>query len=284
MSLTSSARMMGTSAHLSASILRSIQLGQIFLFIVAGLAVAGFVLPEEYGLPDYAAIQQPPSLTHIFGTDALGRDMLVRIMRGAPTSLLVGASVAIVSAVLGIAGGALAGYRGGWVDALIGRITDYFLTIPPFFFVLVAVAILGASTFNSSIIIGVALSAATARQVRAQFLSLRHREFVSAARLVGMSTPGIIFLEILPNAVQPAIVQSALNAAAGVLIHAGLGFLGLSDPNVAEWGGMISENFARGLSGWWAIIAPGVAVTVLVVGFTALGDQLNRFFDIARRY
>lgn len=279
-----SAHAPGTPFRFTAGVLSTIQLGPIFLLIVAGLAVAGLVLPEEFGLPDYAAIQQPPSPAHPLGTDALGRDVLVRIILGAPTSLMVGVSVALVSAVLGIAGGALAGYRGGWVDALISRITDYFLTIPPFFFVLVAVAILGASTFNSSVIIGVALSAATARQVRAQFLSLRHREFVSAARLVGMSTPGIIFLEILPNAVQPAIVQSALNAAAGVLIHAGLGFLGLGDPNAAEWGSMISENFARGLAGWWAIIAPGVAVTVLVIGFTALGDQLNRYFDIARRY
>src|SRR5262245_39810142 len=166
----SSAQVPGRRLRFTAGALQSIQLGPILLLIVGALAITGLVLPEEFGLPDYAAIQQPPSLTHILGTDALGRDVLVRIIIGAPTSLMVGASVALVSAVLGIAGGALAGYRGGWVDALISRITDYFLTIPPFFFVLVAVAILGASTFNSSIIIGVALSAATARQVRAQFL------------------------------------------------------------------------------------------------------------------
>ena len=259
-------------------------LGVTLLLITALMAAAGLLLPESAFAPDYSAIQQAPSLAHPFGTDALGRDVLMRVLKGAPTSLLVGGVVALFSALLGIAGGAAAGYLGGWVDAVVSRLTDYFLTIPPFFFVLVAVAILGASTLNSSLIIGIALAASTARQVRAQFLTLRQREFVASARLIGMSTPAIIFSEILPNAIQPAIVQSALNAAAGVLIHAGLGFLGLSDPNVAEWGAMISENFARGLFGWWSILAPGVAVTMLVVGLTTVGDQMNRYFDVARRY
>jgi peptide/nickel transport system permease protein len=259
-------------------------LGVALLLLMLVMAVAGVLMPDSANAPDYGAIQQPPSLAHPFGTDALGRDVMLRVIDGAPTSLLVGLVVALVSAVLGIAGGAAAGYFGKWVDVVISRTTDYFLTIPPFFFVLVAVSILGASTLNSSLIIGIALSASTARQVRAQFLTLREREFVASARLIGMSTPAIIFTEILPNAVQPAIVQSALNAAAAVLIHAGLGFLGLSDPNEAEWGAMISENFARGLFGWWSIIAPGIAVTFLVVGLTILGDQLNRYFDVARRY
>ena len=258
--------------------------GVLLPLLIAIMAVAGLLLPESAFSPDYSAIQEPPSLAHPLGTDAVGRDVLMRVLKGAPTSLLVGVTVAFFSAVLGIAGGGAAGYLGGWVDALIGRITDYFLTIPPFFFVLVAVAILGASTVTSSLIIGIALAASTTRQVRAQFLSLRQREFVASARLIGMSTPAIIFFEILPNAIQPAIVQSALNAASGVLIHAGLGFLGLSDPNVAEWGAMISENFARGLFGWWSILAPGIAVTLFVVGLTSLGDQLNRYFDVARRY
>ena len=258
--------------------------GALLPLIIIVMAAAGLLLPESVFSPDYSAIHEVPSLAHLLGTDGLGRDVLMRVLKGAPTSLLVGGAVAFFSAVLGIAGGAAAGYLGGWVDALVGRLTDYFLTIPPFFFVLVAVAILGASTLTSSIIIGIALAASTARQVRAQFLTLRQREFVASARLIGMSTPAIIFFEILPNAIQPAIVQSALNAASGVLIHAGLGFLGLSDPNVAEWGAMISENFARGLSGWWSILAPGVAVTLFVVGLTSLGDQLNRYFDVARRY
>lgn len=259
-------------------------LGVILLALTALMAAVGLMLPESAFAPDYGAIQQPPSAAHPLGTDGLGRDVLMRVLKGAPTSLLVGVVVALTSALLGIAGGGAAGYLGGWTDALVSRLTDYFLTIPPFFFVLVSVSILGASTLNSSLIIGIALAASTTRQVRAQFMTLRQREFVAAARLIGMSTPAIIFSEILPNAVQPAIVQSALNAAAGVLIHAGLGFLGLSDPNVAEWGAMISENFARGLFGWWGILAPGVAVTILIVGLTTLGDRLNRHFDVARRY
>lgn len=259
-------------------------LGVALLLLMVVMSVTALALPPSVNAPDYAALQQAPTLAHPFGTDALGRDVLLRVVQGAPTSLLVGLVVALVSAVLGIAGGAAAGYYGRWVDVVISRTTDYFLTIPPFFFVLVAVSILGASTLNSSLIIGIALSASTARQTRAQFLTLRGREFVASARLIGMSTPAIIFSEILPNAVQPAIVQSALNAAAAVLIHAGLGFLGLSDPNESEWGAMISENFARGLFGWWSILAPGVAVTLLVVGLTTLGDQLNRYFDVARRY
>ena len=259
-------------------------LGVLLLLAVIIMAGIGLMLPAGALSPDYGAIQQAPSSAHVLGTDALGRDMLMRILHGAPTSLLVGTVVAVVSALLGIVVGALAGYFGGWVDALISRVIDYFLTIPPFFFVLVSVSILGASTLNSSLIIAIALAAPVARQVRAQFLTLREREFVASARLAGMSSTAIIFSEILPNAVQPAIVQSALNAAAAVLIHAGLGFLGLSDPNVDEWGAMIAENFARGLFGWWSIMAPGVAVTLLVIGLTTLGDQLNRTFDVARRY
>jgi len=258
--------------------------GISFLGLIALMAIGGHFMPESAVAPDYSALQQPPSLAHPFGTDSLGRDMLLRVIDGAPASLLVAVTVAIVSCVLGIAGGAAAGYFGKWVDIVISRTIDYFLTIPPFFFVLVSVFLLGASTFHSSLIIGIALSAPTARQVRAQFLTLRQREFVASARLIGMSTPAIIFFEILPNAIQPAIVQSVMNAAAAVLIHAGLGFLGLSDPNIAEWGAMIAENFAHGLFGWWSILAPGIAVMLLVLGLTALGDQLNRYFDVARRY
>lgn len=261
-----------------------LSLGAILLAVSVAMAAAGLLLPASAFAPDYSAIQQAPSLAHPLGTDGLGRDMFMRVLKGAPTSLLVGVVVALTSALLGIVGGGAAGYLGGWVDVVINRLTDYFLTIPPFFFVLVAVSILGASTVNSSLIIGIALAASTTRQVRAQFMTLRQREFVAAARLIGMSTPRIIFSEILPNAIQPAIVQSTLNAAAGVLIHAGLGFLGLSDPDVAEWGAMISENFARGLFAWWGILAPCIAVTILIVGLTALGDQLNRHFDVARRY
>lgn len=259
-------------------------LGVALLLLMIAMAARGLTLPASALAPDYGAIQQAPSWRHLLGTDALGRDMLQRILHGAPTSLLVGMVVALVSATLGITVGALAGYFGGWVDALLSRVIDYFLTIPPFFFVLVSVAILGASTLNSSLIIAIALAAPVARQARAQFLTLREREFVASARLIGMSDSAIIFSEILPNAMPPAIVQSALNAAAAVLIHAGLGFLGLSDPNVDEWGAMIAENFARGLFGWWSIMAPGVAVTLLVIGLTTLGDQLNRTFDVARRY
>lgn len=258
--------------------------GLLVLLAIAALAVAGLFLPESAVAPDYGALQQPPSLAHPFGTDSLGRDMVMRVIEGASASVMVALLVAFYSAALGIAGGAAAGYLGGWADAIISRTIDYFLTIPPFFFVLVAVFLLGASTLHSSVIIGIALSAVTARQVRAQFLTLRGREFVASAKLIGMSTPAIIVSEILPNALQPAIVQSVLNAAAGVLIHAGLGFLGLTDPNTAEWGGMIAENFARGLFGWWSILAPGVAVMCLVLGLTTLGDQLNRYFDVARRY
>lgn len=258
--------------------------GLLVLLAMMVLAVVGLFLPESAVAPNYSALQQPPSLAHPFGTDSLGRDMVMRVIEGSSASVMVALLVASCSAVLGIAGGAAAGYLGGWVDAVISRTIDYFLTIPPFFFVLVTVFLLGASTLHSSLIIGIALSAVTARQVRTQFLTLRGREFVASARLAGMSTPAIIVSEILPNALQPAIVQSVLNAAAGVLIHAGLGFLGLTDPNMAEWGGMIAENFARGLFGWWSILAPGAAVMCLVLGLTTLGDQLNRYFDVARRY
>lgn len=244
----------------------------LLVAFVAVMVIGGWLWPLDPEFQSFGSILEPPSWEHPFGTDALGRDVLARIFAGATPSLVVALVVGLLSGAVGITLGAIGGYFGGWLDALIGRIVDYFLTIPPFFFILALVALFGADTTRTAAIVGLTLWPGIARLVRAEFLTLREREFVSAARFLGVPTWAMITTEILPNAVQPALVQSAVNAARGVLIVASLGFLGLTDPEAIDWGSMISGTLRVSVSAWWALLIPGLAVTALVALLNSIGD------------
>ena len=217
----------------------------------------------------------PPSWEFPMGTDNLGRDMFQGVISGARISLLVGFSAAGTSMIIGVIVGAVSGYLGGRVDAIMMRITEYFQIVPSFFLALIMVTLLGGNVWNVVIVISVLSWPRVARLIRAQFLSLKEKEFIEAARAVGESTRYIIFGEILINALPPAIVNSSLEVGRAIIVEAGLSFIGLGDPNKISWGYLLrnAQEFLR--TAWWMAFFPGACIFLLVTALNLVGDGLN---------
>ena len=220
-----------------------------------------------------------PSLHHPFGTDNVGRDVLALVIAGARLSLTVGLFAATGSLLLGGLVGSLAGYVGGKVDAILMRVSEFFQVMPAFLLALVIVAIMGSNVWLVIFAITLTIWPQTARLMRAQFLSLREREFVLSARALGFSHTHIIRKEIIPNAMAPVIVQGSLDTGHAILIEAGLAFLGLGDPNVQSWGEMLQRSQIYLLSAWWMSIFPGLAIFLVVLAVNLIGDGLNEALD-----
>lgn len=209
------------------------------------------------------------------GTDQLGRDIMAGIFHGARISLVIGVVATLISIVIGVVIGAVAGYFGGKIDGALMRVTEAFQTIPSFILLLTLVAIFGSSIQNIVIAIGIVSWTAPARMVRAEFMSLRKREFVDAARNLGVSDVSIIFREILPNALPPVIVFASVVMATSILMESALAFLGLGDPNYASWGNMIGQGRAVLRTAWFCSVIPGVAILLTVLSFSLMGEGLN---------
>jgi peptide/nickel transport system permease protein len=243
------------------------------LLVVVGLA-APLLAPYDPFSVDGPTLSSP-SGAHPLGTDALGRDLLSGIIWGARTSLLVAAAVAGLVSLIGTAVGLTSGYAGGWVDDVLMRVTEAFQVLPRFFLALVVIAFFGPGLDRLILVLGVTSWPLLARVIRAEVLALRSREFVEAARVHGASRRRILVREILPNAVPPAIALLGLVVAQVILIEAGLGFLGLGDPNVVSWGALSSEaqQFLR--VAWWLSLFPGLAILLAVLGLNLLGDALT---------
>lgn len=209
------------------------------------------------------------------GSDVLGRDMAVGLAYGARISLLVGVASTLGAIGIGILLGAVAGYYGGVVDDLLMRITEFFQIIPTFVLLMVLVAFMQPSL--GSAVIGIALISwpQVARVVRGEFLSLREREFVQAARVLGLSDMSIIFGQILPNALSPIVVISSMMVGNAILTEAALDFLGLGDPNLLSWGTMIGGSRASMWVAWWTTVLPGLCIMVTVLALNFIGDGLN---------
>ena len=220
-----------------------------------------------------------PSLDHPFGTDNVGRDVLALVMAGASLSLTVGLFAAAGSLLVGGLVGSVAGYVGGKVDAILMRISEFFQVMPAFLLALVIVAIMGSNVWLVISAITLSIWPQTARLMRAQFLSLREREFVLSARALGFPHTHIIRKEIIPNAMAPVIVQGSLDTGHAILIEAGLAFLGLGDPNVQSWGEMLQRSQIYLLSAWWMSIFPGLAIFLVVLAVNLIGDGLNEALD-----
>ena len=224
---------------------------------------------------------------HVLGTDEVGRDLLSRLMFGARISLTVGISATLMEIIIGTILGAIAGYYGGWVDYVIMRITDVFLSIPLLPLLLVLTAIVAASSSKASlsfgvivIVIGALIWPSAARLVRAQFLSLREREYTEAARAVGNNDARIIFRHLLPNAMAPLIVQATLDVANVIVLESTISFLGFGiQPPTASWGNMLASAQSNLEIAWWVAMFPGLLILVTVLAINYIGDGLRDALD-----
>jgi peptide/nickel transport system permease protein len=223
---------------------------------------------------------EAPSLSHVFGTDNLGRDMFSRVVYGARTSLLAGVMAVFVGASVGISTGLFAGYAGGWVDATIMRFYDALLTFPTILLAIVVVTIMGPSLLGISIAIGIAQMPLDARLTRSVVLSQRERDYVLAARSLGATGRRIAIFHILPNTLPVLLVQLSLSMGAAVLTEGGLSFLGLgTQPPTPSWGGMLDDSRAYMRDAPWFGFWPGLMLALLLVALNYLSDALRDAMD-----
>lgn len=249
----------------------------ILVFFVAVAALAPVIAP--YGERErVGGVFDPPSGAHWLGLDDAGVDMLTLMMWGARVSLVVGFAAALVAMVIGGMVGLLSGYFGGKTDAVLMRVTDYFLVIPDIPLMLVAAAIWGRSLTNIIIIIGVIYWTTTARLIRAQVKSLRERVYVQRARAVGAGHGRILTRHIVPQVAPLLVANTVLTVAIAIFAETAIAFLGLGDPTLTSWGKLIENAFSRSaitLDAWWAIVPPGVAVALVILGCTMVGQALE---------
>ncbi len=247
--------------------------------LVAGAAIGPAILTDPFATAP-ADRFQAPSLAHWFGTDNLGRDQLARITLGLRLSIVVALGAVALGLCVGVVLGLVAGYYGGAVDNSIMRVLDVFFAFPGLLLALAMIAALGSSILNLVLTMGVLFAPSMARVTRGPVLSIRQKEFVEAARALGVREAVIVRTHILPNVVAPIIVASTLQLSAAILIEASLGFLGLGiGPPNPSLGGLISTSRTFMGQGPWMAIFPGLAITLLVTGFNLVGDGLRDAVD-----
>jgi peptide/nickel transport system permease protein len=255
--------------------------GGAVVVCLAGLALlAPLLAPWDPHRLDVKKILDPPSPTHLLGTDQLGRDVLSRMLYGARVSLAVGfVSVGIATAI-GIVLGSAAGYHGGLADAAIMRFVDLMLVFPRFFLLLAVLAFLRPSIWTIMVVIGLTGWMGVARLVRAEFLSLKEREFVIWSQAVGASGFRVVWRHLLPNAMAPVLVAMTLGIPAAILTESGLSFLGLGvQPPFATWGNMLNDGKDAIEIAWWLSVYPGLAILVTVLSYNLLGEGIRDALD-----
>ena len=259
-------------------------LGLALIVLVVVLAVFGpWIAPypaQGYGETNIPTRHLAPSTVHWFGTDQLGRDILSRVIIGARPALTVSLLVVAIAALVGIPLGAIAGYRGGWLDQVLMRVTEIFQAFPPLLLAMVTVAILGPSLLNAGLALAICWWPWYARLVRAEARALRDRPFVEAARAIGVPAWRILPRHILRNCLTPVLVQATVDIGSVVLAAGSLAFIGLgAQPPSPDWGLMVAEGRGQIFTAWWISTFPGLAIFVTVLGFNLLGDSLRDFFD-----
>lgn len=253
-------------------------------FIVGTISLAALLAPWIAPYPpsaiDVNALLLPPTPEHWFGTDALGRDVLSRMLYGGRVSLWVGFVAVGLSTAIGLVLGLAAGYFGKLTDEIIMRLVDVMLCFPSFFLILAVIAFLQPSLLNIMIVIGLTSWMGVARLVRAETLTLRSRDFVLAARVAGAGPGRIIFGHILPNALAPVLVSATLGVAGAILVESSLSFLGLGvQPPDPSWGNMLTEGKeVLGMASWLSVF-PGLAILITVLGYNLLGEGLRDLLD-----
>jgi peptide/nickel transport system permease protein len=253
----------------------------IVLIVIALVTIfAGFIAPRGYAAQQLSKQLLRPSRAYLFGTDTLGRDEFARVLYGGRISLAVGLGVALLSALIGTAVGSVAGFYGGRIDSVLMRVTDLFLSIPLLVILIIAATILGGSVLDIVLVLSLFFWMPLARIVRGQFLSLKQKEFVEAARAVGASDGRIIVRHLLPNTLGVIIVNVTLEVAAAILTESVLSFLGFGiQPPTPTWGNMLAESRDLATGAPWLVWFPGLAILLTVLCVNFLGDGLRDAFD-----
>jgi ABC-type dipeptide/oligopeptide/nickel transport system permease subunit len=257
----------------------------LLLGIFACGAFANVIAPYTYHEINLNSLSVKPSSKHIFGTDSAGRDSFSRVLYGIRTSARVGVLVGVLSTLIGTIVGGLAGFYGGWLDNLLMRVTDLFLTLPLLAVLLVAAKYLGHSTpLKLALLLAFLIWTSIARVVRGSFLSLREKEYVEAARAAGAGDVRIMFRHMLPNTIGPIVVAATLTIGTAILLEAVLSFLGFGiEPPTPALGALLNEGQDQGIEKWWLVTFPGVVIVVIVLCINFVGDGLRDALDPTQR-
>jgi len=255
--------------------------GALMVIFLFGVAIfAPWLAPYDPGQINVKKVLEGPSMEHPFGTDQLGRDVLSRMIYGSRISLLVGFVSVGIACLVGVFLGALAGYYGHWVDNLLMRLVDIMLCFPTFFLILAVIAFLEPSIWNIMIVIGLTGWMSVARLVRAEFLSLKERDFTLAEKALGAKDWRIIFHHILPNALAPVLVAATLGVAGAILTESALSFLGIGvQPPTPSWGNILTAGKDNIQIAWWLSLFPGLAILLTVMAYNLLGEGIRDAID-----
>ncbi len=255
--------------------------GALVLVVMFSLAIlAPFITPYEPNTLDAYHVLFPPSGSHWFGTDEVGRDVFTRMLYGARISLMVGFVAIGIATLIGTVVGLVAGYYGGWADSLLMRFVDIMFCFPTFFLILAVITLREPSIVNIMLIIGLTGWMGVARLVRAEVLSIRERDYVMAARAIGASDLRIIFRHIMPNALGPVLVSATLGVAAAILIESSLSFLGIGvPPPTPSWGNILTSGKEFLEFAWWLFLFPGLAITITSLSYYLVGEGIRDALD-----
>lgn len=254
--------------------------GIVVICLVTFAIFAPLITPYSPNSINVQHILEPPTISHPFGTDDLGRDILSRIIWGSRISLSVGFVAVGISTFIGVILGAITGYYGGWIDRIIMRFVDIMLSIPTFFLLLAVIAFLEPGISNIMIVIGLTSWMGVTRLVRAEFLSVKEREFTQSARAIGAGDMRIIFRHILPNSIAPVLVSAVLGVAGAILVESALSFLGIGvQPPTASWGNILTIGKDNIEIAWWLSVFPGLAILITVLAYNLLGEGIRDAID-----
>jgi peptide/nickel transport system permease protein len=254
--------------------------GVVLVLLVAACAAAPLLAPYPYTQQDLSSTFASPNRTYLLGTDSLGRDQLSRLLYGGRVSLAVGFGVAVVGGAFGTVVGTVAGYSGGWFDAVLMRVTDFMLALPALIFLIVAARVFGDSIPTVVLIVSAITWMPLARIVRGVTLSVKSQEFILAARASGAGAPRVIGRHILPNVIGPVVVNLTLTVAAAILLESGLSFLGLGiQPPTPTWGNMLAGSKGYVQTAPWLVWFPGLMILITVLCVNFVGDGLRDALD-----
>lgn len=253
----------------------------VFILAISAFAIlAPLIAPCDPAHIDAGHILEGPSRTHIFGTDTLGRDIFSRIMYGSRISLVIGFVAVGIAVIIGILFGSIAGYYGGRTDAILMRFVDIMLCFPTFFLILAVIAVLEPSIMNIMAVIGATSWMGVARLVRAEVLSLKEREYVTCARVMGAGDTWIIWRHLIPNAIAPVLVSATLGIGGAILTESALSFLGIGvQPPVSSWGNILMDGKSTLGVAWWLTVFPGIFITLTVLSYNLLGEALRDILE-----